>query len=111
MNVLLKIEMIIISLLTLGLIISKLKSKNMNTKYSILWLLLPIFFLIMALFSDFMIQIANKLGFVLLSNMIFFITVGILFIICFSLTIIVSNLNKRITQLTQEIALLKKVRK
>lgn len=111
MNVLLKIEMIIISLFTLGLIISKLKSKNMSTKYSILWLLLPIFFLIIALFSDLMIQIANKLGFVLLSNMIFFITVGILFIICFSLTIIVSNLNKKITQLTQEIALLKKERK
>ena len=58
-----------------------------------------------------MIQIANMLGFELLSNMIFFITVGILFIICFSLTIIVSNLNKKIVQLSQEIALLKKERK
>ncbi len=111
MNVLLKIEMILISLITLALIISKLKNKNMSIKYSILWLLLPILFLLMALFSNTMIQIANMLGFELLSNMIFFITVGILFIICFSLTIIVSNLNKKIVQLSQEIALLKKERK
>ena len=111
MNILLKIEMILISLFTLALIISKLKSKNMSIKYSILWLILPIAFLLIALFSDFMISLANKLGFVLLSNMIFFITVGILFIICFSLTVIVSNLNKKITELTQEIALLKKERK
>lgn len=111
MNVLLKIEMILVSLIILALIINKLKNKNMSIKYSILWLLLPILFLLMALFSNLMIQIANMLGFELLSNMIFFITVGILFIICFSLTIIVSNLNKKIIQLSQEIALLKKERK
>ena len=38
---------------------------------------------------------------------IFFLIFGIFFIICFSLTIITTNLKKRIVELTQEISLLK----
>ena len=111
MNIILKMEMIIIAIIVLAAIMKYLKSKSMTIKYSILWLLLPIIFLIMALFSDQMIKLANFFGFELLSNMIFFITVGILFIINFSLTVIVSNLQKKITLLTQEISMLKKEKK
>lgn len=108
MNITLKIEMVLVAVITLFLIIHVLNNKNMSIRYSIVWMILPLFFLIMALFSDQMIELANSLGFELLSNMIFFITCGILFIISFSLTIIVSNLNKKMVKLTQEVALLKK---
>lgn len=111
MNIVLKIEMITIALITLALIIYMLKNKSMSIKYSILWLILPIVFIIFALFSEPLVILANKLGFELLSNMVFFITVGMLFAICFSLTIIVSNLNQKVKSLNQEIALLKKERK
>ena len=107
MNILLKIEMIIISLVVLSLVIIMLKNKNMSIKYSVVWLIIPVVFMMFALFSDPLITFANKIGFELLSNLVFFITFGILFTITFSLTVIVSNLKRRIVELTQEISMLK----
>ena len=104
-------EMVFIALIVLSTIMKFLKSKSMTIKYSILWLILPFVFLLVALFSEQMINLAHFLGFELLSNMIFFVTVGILFVIAFSLTVIVSNLQKKVVLLTQEIAMLKKENK
>ncbi len=107
MNIILKIEMLIVSLLMIIIIVHTLKTKIMNIKYSILWLIMPVIYVLFAIFSEPMIKFANALGFEVLSNMIFFLTFGMLFAICFSLTIIVSKLNKRVVELTQEISLLK----
>ncbi len=107
MNGLLKVEMIVISLLVIVMIIYTLKNNNLSVKYSVVWLIIPIVFLGFTIFSEPMIKFANFLGFELLSNFIFFLIFGIFFIICFSLTIITTNLKKRIVELTQEISLLK----
>ena len=107
----LKIEMIIISLVFFIFIIKMLKGKKMSIKYSLMWLLIPLFFAVFVLFSDIVINYANKLGFEVLSNFVFFMVIGLLFIICFSLTIIVTYLNQKIITLTQEISMLKKERK
>lgn len=108
MRIALKIEMIIISLVFFVFIVKMLKSKKMSIKYSLMWLLIPLFFAVFVLFSDIIINFANKLGFEVLSNFVFFMVIGLLFIICFSLTIIVTHLNQKIIALTQEIAMLKK---
>ena len=108
MRISLKIEMIIILLISFVFIVKMLKSKKMSIKYSLMWLLIPLFFTIFVLFSDTIIHFANNLGFEVLSNFVFFMVIGLLFIICFSLTIIVTHLNQKIIALTQEIAMLKK---
>ena len=108
MRISLKIEMIIILLISFVFIVKMLKSKKMSIKYSLMWLLIPLFFTIFVLFSDKIIHFANNLGFEVLSNFVFFMVIGLLFIICFSLTIIVTHLNQKIIALTQEIAMLKK---
>lgn len=111
MSTLLKIEMIIISLLTFVVVLKMLKNKNINTKYSVLWFTIPIMFLLFVLFSNTFSTLSHKLGFEVLSNFVFFIAVGLLFIICFSLTVIITRLNQKVILLTQEIALLKKEQK
>ena len=108
MSVLLKIEMIIVSLITFVVIIKMLKSKKMSIRYSVMWILLPLFFLVFVLFSGSIVKIANYLGFEVLSNFVFFIIIGLLLIICFSLTAIVTHLNQKVTELVQEVAILKK---
>ena len=111
MSILLKIEMIALSLLTFVIIIKMLKSKKMSIRYSVMWIFIPLFFLIFVLFSDFMVGVANDLGFEVLSNFVFFIIIGLLLLICFSLTTIVTHLNQKVTMLVQEVAILKKERK
>ena len=108
MNFELKIKMILIAVVALFCIFYTLKKNKLSVRYSVLWSLLPVSCLLMAIFSEPMLKVAHLLGFKLLSNMIFFIIIGVLLIITFVLTIIVNNLNKKVTKLTQEVAILEK---
>ncbi len=106
MNLDLKIKMIIIAILGLLCILYTLKKNKLSVRYSILWSLLPLSCLLMAVFDESMIKLANRLGFTLLSNMIFFMIIGVLLVITFILTIIINNLNKKIIKLTQDLAII-----
>ena len=102
-----KWEMIIISLLLIVFILIVLKKKYVSIKYSTVWLLSCLLMLIFALFPNLFEKLAKILGFEVLSNMIFFIMIGILFFITISLTVIVSSQRKKIDLLIQEVSLIK----
>ena len=104
----LQIIMIIASIFFLLIILFSLRKNSMSIKNSITWLLLPIVFLIIAIFPGPIEAFSHFLGFEILSNFIFLIIIGLLIIICFYLTITVSQLQAKITKLIQEVAILKK---
>lgn len=102
-----QIEMSIAAILLLSLIIFSLKKNSISIKSSVAWLLLPIVFLIIAIFPGPIASFASWLGFETLSNFIFLIIIGLLIILSFFLTIIISHQQTQITKLIQEISILK----
>ena len=102
-----QIEMIVATIILLILIIISLKRNSISIKSSIAWLLLPIVFLIVAIFPEPLSTFANWLGFETLSNFIFLVTIALLIILCFFLTVTVSHQQTRITKLIQDVSILK----
>ena len=102
----LQIEMTIAALVLLVFIIC-LRRNSMAIKNSVAWLFLPIIFIVVAIFPEPLTALANWLGFETLSNFIFLITIALLILICFFLTISVSKQQSQITKLIQELSILK----
>lgn len=104
----LQIEMIIASIILLLLIVVSLKKNTISIKSSIAWLLLPVVFLIIAIFPDPLTDFSHWLGFETFSNFIFVVVIALLIIICFFLTVTISHQQAKIIKLIQELAIVKK---
>lgn len=103
----LQIEMIIAAIILFIIIIIGLTRSGLSIKNSIAWFLLPIAFIIVAIFPDPLQSFASWLGFETLSNFIFVVVIALLILICFFQTISNSRQQKQITKLIQEISILK----
>ncbi len=106
-----QIEMTIASIIFLIIIVISLKKNTISTKSSIAWLILPIVFLIFALFPEPIAAFSRWLGFETLANFIFVIVIALLIVICFFLTITISHQQDQITKLIQEVSLLRHEKK
>ena len=102
-----QIEVSIAALILLILIFFSLRKNSMSIKNSIAWLLLPLIFIIIAIFPKPLEDFAKWLGFETLSNFIFVIIIGLLLIICFFTTLSNSRQQEQMTKLIQEISILK----
>ena len=103
----LQIEMAIAALTLLIIIIIFLKKNSMSIKNSVAWLLLPVVFIIIAIFPEPLASLSNALGFETPSNFIFVVIIALLIILCFSLTITLSRQQYQIIKLIQEFSILK----
>ncbi len=108
MSTTLKVFLVIILLLFSYLVIHKINKQSISMRYSCIWLVMIMFLMIIAIFPEHIIKIAQVLGFEKSSNMIFLIAIAVLFYITFLLTITVSKQNDKIKDLIQEISILKK---
>ena len=93
---------IIVSILVL------LRKKKVNIKYSLIWIFLFVILLIATIIPGFLVWITHLLGFKTASNMVFSLILAVLVIISITLTVIVSQQDKKIRLLIQEISILKK---
>lgn len=103
----LQIEITIAAFLLLIFIFLHLRKNTMSIRISISWLLLPVAFIIIAIFPEPLTDFAHWLGFETLSNFIFVIVIALLLILCFSLTTTVSRQNNQIIKIIQEISIIK----
>lgn len=104
----LQIEMSIAAFILLIIIVICLKKNSMSVKNSVAWLLLPVVFIIIALFPEPFENLSNTLGFETFSNFIFVVIIALLIMLCFSLTITISHQQSQIIKLIQELSILKK---
>lgn len=102
-----QVEMSIAAILLLIIIAVLLKRNTISTKSSIAWLLLPLVFLLIAIFPKPLAALSNWLGFETFSNFIFLITIALLVILCFFFTITISRQQAQIAKLIQEVSILK----
>ncbi|MBQ6409794.1 DUF2304 domain-containing protein [Candidatus Saccharibacteria bacterium] len=107
----LQIEMAAAAAILFIIIIVSIIRSRLSIRNSIAWLLLPVIFIIIAIFPDPLQSFANWLGFETLSNFIFLVVIALLILICFFLTLSNSKQQEQITKLNQEIAILKQNKK
>ncbi|MCM1577255.1 MAG: DUF2304 domain-containing protein [Ruminococcus sp.] len=108
MNPVLQIFLIICVVGFLGVIIHYLARNKLNLKYSLTWLAAGLGMLILAIFPKLVEMIGNLVGIAAPVNTVFLFAGMFMLLIIFTLTMIVSHMNKRIYRLTQLLALLEK---
>ena len=104
-NFQLHIILIIGCLFTYYYIIHKVRKANVRIDDIIIWIIGIFIFLICCIFPKIPLFISDILGFETPANSIFFLVIFFLFIMTFLLTLRVSQLQEKIKELTQKIAL------
>ncbi|MCI7768241.1 MAG: DUF2304 domain-containing protein [Oscillospiraceae bacterium] len=108
MNPVLQIFFIICIVVFLLIIIRYLTKKQLNLKYSLVWLAAAGCMLILALFPQLVEKIGNLVGIATPVSTVFVFAGMFMLLIILTLTIIVSHMNNRIYRLTQMQAILEK---
>lgn len=104
-NFQLQFVLIIGCLFTYGYIIHKIRKANVRIDDIIVWIIGIFIFLICCIFPKIPLFISHILGFETPANSIFFLVIFFLFIMTFLLTLRVSQLQEKVKELTQKIAL------
>ena len=108
MSMILKIEVIALAVLFLIMVVRNVNLKKMKLKYSFSWLVVALLLVISAFFPGLIIDLAHILGFETASNLIFFLGIIWLVIMCFQLTTTISKQEDKIKKLIQIISIDKK---
>lgn len=108
MTVQLRIILFILILLTFALFVDQIKQKKLKLQYTLTWMLLLLFILIVTVFPGILGFVVNIMGIALPINMIFFFGFLFTLVIIYRLTMAVSKQSEEIKFLTQKVALLEK---
>ena len=100
------LSIVFIAILTLAVFLITRKGKIL-LKYSIIWYGCLLVLLLLTIFPGLLVWFTNLFGIQISSNFIFAFMIGVLFVICISLTVIVSDQNEKIRCLIQEISIIK----
>lgn len=104
----LKIILIIVMLLLLLYIIKSIKSSKISTKNALIWVVADVIVIFCIILIDPLFSLANFIGVETVANMMFFLGIIFLLILCFNQSTELSILNKKVVTLTQELGILKK---
>ncbi len=103
-----KIISTIILCIFLLYVLKNVKSKQLSVRNSIAWLIMGISVIICFYQIPTLRKLADFIGVETVSNLLFFLGFIFLIFVCFDITRTISTQNKKIINLTQELALLKK---
>jgi hypothetical protein len=104
----LKIFLLCCIFLFLSVIVMLLRNKKISLKYSLLWLFSAISMILITIFPQIIFFASQIIGIKEPVNLVFVFAGMFSILIILSLTVIVSKLNSKITQLAQNIALIEK---
>lgn len=102
----LRIELIVLLIIYFSIILILLKNKKISLKYTLLWLLTGVVFLILVLVPGILSGLCVLLGVQSTMNMLYLFLLGFMIMIMMSITSIISSQNRKIRRLTEENALL-----
>lgn len=108
MSIELRVFLLVGIAIYLGIIISLLKKRKLNLKYTLIWLFAAVVMLVATLFPQIVGEVANFVGVETPSNFVFVLEGLFVLMILLSLTTIVSHNNDRIYRLVQTQAILEK---
>ena len=105
MSIRLKIFLFIVWILLFIFLFSKLRSKRADIRYVIPWLVLDLGMMVITAFPGILVYFCELFGIETPSNMLFFFGLVFLAMIVFSMTLVISEQNKDIRDLTQRLGL------
>ncbi len=108
MQITLRIDLIVYSVLLLVVVTHLLKKGRLPEKYSILWYAFALVILLVGIVPGALEVVSDTLGFELMSNFVIGILIGLLTFMCLALSVMIAGQKKKITLLVQELSLLKK---
>ncbi len=108
MTIVVRICLILVSLITLFYMMRKIRNSKLQIEYSLFWIVFSVLLLIISIFPQIIIWIADVLGIVSPANLIFVFIIFILLLKLFMMTIELSQLENKVKNLIQQIALKEK---
>lgn len=105
MTITLRIILIICSLISFLLCITKIKQAKLKVENSVTWMVGSIILILMSIFSNVVEWLSAKLGFMAPVNFVFLVIIGFLLIQTFIDNIKIATLNEKIKDLNHYIAL------
>ena len=111
MSITLRVFLLLLILVMFFMILHTVKKYKMSIRYILIWLFLLVVLLFIVIFPNVLISITSFFGFEKTSNMVFLIGYFILFYLVFIQSVENSIMKKEITNLVQELSLLKKDKK
>ena len=103
----LRTTLIIGSVLFFVFIINMVRTKKLELKYALIWIITSLSFIIMSVFPKTVFTVARVLEIEVASNALFLCIIFLLLLMVFALTVAVSRQAGRIKRLVQEVGLLK----
>jgi hypothetical protein len=103
MDTKLQLIMLVSSILFLIYVVAMVRSKKIDLKYTLAWLLAAFSFIAMSLFPSLLEQISSLLSIKEPVNALFLIIIFFMLLIIFTLTVATSRSASRVKILTQEI--------
>jgi hypothetical protein len=103
----LQIILFIASIVTFVVIINMIRKYNLELKYSLIWLFFCIVNILLATFSKLAIITSQLMSISEPVNAIFLLSFVFQFFLIFSLTLTISRLSNKLTQVVQEVGILK----
>ena len=108
MSLTLRIILIVCSLISFTLCITKIKQSKLRIENSVIWMIGSILLILMSIFSNAVEWLSAKLGFMAPVNFVYLVIVGFLLIQTFISNIKIAMLNEKIKDLNHYIALKEK---
>lgn len=103
----LRTVLIIGSVLFFAFIVNMVRTKKLELKYALIWLLTSFSFIVMSVFPQTLFFVAEMLEVEVPANALFLCIIFLLLLMIFALTVAVSRQAGRIKKLIQELGLLK----
>ena len=104
----LKIFIVAFILIFLFYVVKNVEDNKLNIQNALIWMVMSIGIIISTFQIENLEKLSKLIGAKTLSNIIFFLGFIFLIYVCFNITKIISTQNKKIINLTQELAILRK---
>lgn len=105
MTIFIRTLLLIISLGTLFVMLRTIRKSKLKIEYSIFWIIFLILLIIMAIFPQGVITLSKGLQFKSPENMVFLFVIFVLMVKIFYQTVEISNLEYKLEELIQKIAI------
>ncbi len=109
MSIGLRVILIAMSVLSLVYVVWKIRYSKMQIEYALFWIVLSILMIIMSVCPELVYWMTRSLGMMSPANLVFFFIIGVLLLKVFMMTIEISDLENKVKDLVQQIAINEKV--
>ncbi|MBR1507043.1 MAG: DUF2304 domain-containing protein [Eubacterium sp.] len=111
MSLTLRIFLIVFSFLSIFYIIRKIRKSSLRIDISIFWIVFAVLLIVLSIFPGIAMGLAKLMGVISTVNLIYLFMIFILLLYAFSMTLKMSELENKINELTEEIAIKERMTK